>query len=70
MDAEAVAAYTLLNARIRCDWRLAGIAGDVMVSLRNIADVKYVAFSEPDPGGNSYQPGAGREIFGGVKIRL
>ncbi len=29
-----------------------------------------MAFTEPDPDGNSHQPGPGREIFGNLKIRL
>jgi len=31
--------------------------------LRNIFDKTYMAFTEPDPDGNSYQPGPGYEIF-------
>jgi hypothetical protein len=31
---------------------------------------KYMAFTEPDPDGNSYQPGPGREIFGSIKIKF
>jgi hypothetical protein len=27
-----------------------------------------MAFTEPDPDGNSYQPGPGREFFGTLKI--
>jgi iron complex outermembrane recepter protein len=70
IDAEAVAAYTLVNARIACHGSFAGIAGELSLNARNIADTKYVAFSEPDPGGNAYQPGAGREFFGGLRVRL
>jgi hypothetical protein len=28
----------------------------------------YIAFSEPDPDGNSYQAGPGREWFAGVHL--
>jgi len=28
----------------------------------------YVAFTEPDPDGNSYQPGAVQECFVGLRV--
>jgi hypothetical protein len=34
---------------------------------KNIFNVNYIAFTEPDPDGNSYQPAAGREVFIGIK---
>ena len=70
IEAEAVEGYTLLHARAGYNWNVAGISGEVSFSVRNIGDTKYVAFSEPDPGGNSYQPGAGREFFGGLRLQL
>ncbi len=36
--------------------------------LRNLTNSAYMAFTEPDPDGNSYQPGPGRELFGSLKI--
>lgn len=70
VESEAVEAFTLFNARVAYQWKLCGLNGELSISLRNIGDTKYVAFSEPDPGGNAYQPGAGREMFGGIKIRF
>jgi iron complex outermembrane recepter protein len=70
IESEAAASYTLLHARARYAWNIAGIDGEFVVQMRNLFDVKYVAFTEPDPGGNAYQPGAGREFFGGLRIRL
>lgn len=70
IESEAVEGYTLFGARVNYDWSFAGYSGELSLSLKNISDKKYVAFSEPDPGGNAYQPGAGREFFGGIKIRL
>jgi len=29
---------------------------------------QYIAFTEPDPDGNSYQPGPEREFFVGVRV--
>ncbi len=70
IEAEAVNGYTLLHARAVYKWQLGSVIGELSLNARNLGDVKYVAFSEPDPGGNAYQPGAGREFFGGIKIRL
>ena len=44
--------------------------GEVTLAVRNATDVEYIAFTEPDPDGNSYQPAPTREIFGGVHIWL
>ena len=70
VESEAAAGYTLIHARARYGWQVAGVEGEFVLQLRNIFDTKYVAFTEPDPGGNAYQPGAGREFIGGVRIRL
>jgi iron complex outermembrane receptor protein len=69
IEAEAVEGYALIHARAAYEWEVGGLLGELSLNVRNIGDTKYVAFSEPDPGGNSYQPGAGREFFGGLKIR-
>ncbi|HUI09719.1 MAG TPA: hypothetical protein VL221_05280 [Bacteroidota bacterium] len=61
---------TAAPASVAWEWRLGGISGVLSVQGRNLADTKYVAFTEPDSGGNSYQPGAGREIMGGLRIHL
>jgi len=70
IESEAAPGYTLLGGRIVYRWQTAGISGDFILSAKNIGDKTYVAFTEPDSGGNSYQPGSGREIFGGIKIHL
>jgi len=70
IDAEAVEAYALINARVVYKLQMGTILGELSLSARNIGNTKYVAFSEPDPGGNAYQPGAGREFFGGLRIKL
>ncbi|HUI31341.1 MAG TPA: TonB-dependent receptor [Candidatus Acidoferrales bacterium] len=70
IESEAAAGYTLLGGRIVYRWRAEGLTGDLMVDARNVTDKTYVAFTEPDTGGNSYQPGAGREFFVTVKILL
>jgi outer membrane receptor protein involved in Fe transport len=70
IDAEAVEGYTLIHARATYKWHLGPVIGELSLNARNLGNVKYVAFSEPDPGGNAYQPGAGQEFFGGLKIQL
>jgi iron complex outermembrane recepter protein len=62
--------FNLYHARISYLWRFKGLEGECSLSVRNIAGEKYMAFTEPDPDGNSYQPGPGREIFGNIKIRF
>jgi len=60
--------FTLVNARVGWRWKLAGFDGEMSLSGRNLFDEKYMAFTEPDKDGNSYQAGPGREIFFGVRI--
>jgi iron complex outermembrane receptor protein len=69
-DAEAVEGYTLLHGRIRYSVHIAKVNAELSFSVRNMTGKKYVAFSEPDPGGNSYQPGALREYFCGLRLHL
>ena len=70
IESEAAEGYTLLHARASYELQFAGRPVELTLHVRNIADKKFVAFTEPDPGGNAYQPGAGREIFAGIRVRL
>ncbi len=70
IESEAAPGYTLINARVGYDWNIGGISGLLMLTGKNLADIKYIAFTEPDPGGNAYQPGSGREFFVSAKIKL
>jgi iron complex outermembrane receptor protein len=70
IESEAVKAYTLLHARIAYRWQCGPLLGELSLNARNLGNVKYVAFSEPDAGGNAYQPGAGREFFAGLKLHF
>jgi iron complex outermembrane recepter protein len=60
--------YTLVNPRIGFRWAGTGYRGEVMVTARNVFSENYVAFTEPDPDGNSYQPGPTRELYLGARI--
>ena len=62
--------FNLYNARLLYQWKIGSLNGECSLSVRNITGEKYMAFTEPDPDGNSYQPGPGREFFGRVKVRF
>lgn len=69
-NAAWIGGYGLLNARISKGWQRKRYTGTIFASGRNLTAKQYIAFTEPDPGGNSYQPGAERELFGGLEIRF
>ncbi|HSD62886.1 MAG TPA: TonB-dependent receptor [Ignavibacteriaceae bacterium] len=70
IESEAAAGYTLIGARIGYNLNINGLNAMITIQGRNLGGQKYVAFTEPDPGGNSYQPGAGREFFGSIRLML
>ena len=55
--------YALFNPRIGYRWNNNKLGGEIMLSARNMFRKYYIAFTEPDPDGNSYQPGPKDEIF-------
>ncbi len=60
--------FNLYSARISYQWNFRRLKGDCSIFARNFTGAKYIAFTEPDPDGNSYQPGPRREFFGNIKI--
>jgi iron complex outermembrane receptor protein len=60
--------FSLLNLRASYSWKIGSVKGEVNAFVRNLMDKSYIAFTEPDPDGNSYQPASKREFFGGIKI--
>lgn len=70
IESEAAQGYALLHARIVYTAKIKNIDYELSFNVKNIADKQYVAFTEPDPGGNSYQPASRRQFFGGLKIRF
>jgi iron complex outermembrane receptor protein len=70
IEAEAADGYALLHARLSYDISMSGHQVELSFQVRNITDKEYIAFTEPDPGGNAYQPAARREVFGGLRIHL
>jgi hypothetical protein len=62
--------FNLYHTRVSYNWNLWKLKGECSLSARNFTNAKYMAFTEPDPDGNSYQPGPGKEFFGNIKIRF
>jgi hypothetical protein len=62
--------FNLFHARVSYQWMVCGLPVECSISGRNLTGAKYMAFTEPDPDGNSYQPGPGREIFGSIRVRF
>lgn len=62
--------FTKFNAEVSYLWKLGVLNGELSLSVRNFTNEDYIAFTEPDPDGNSYQPGPGTEYFGNLKIRF
>jgi iron complex outermembrane receptor protein len=60
--------FHLFHARISYQWQLNELKGEFSLSARNFTGSEYMAFTEPDPDGNSYHPGPGREFFGNINI--
>ncbi|MGB9862596.1 MAG: TonB-dependent receptor family protein [Candidatus Saccharicenans sp.] len=60
--------YTLVHVRAayRFDWN--GTPFELRLSGRNIFNVLYYGFTEPDPDGNSYQPAPTAEWSIGVRV--
>jgi iron complex outermembrane receptor protein len=62
--------YSLLGARAAHRFKLAKGEAELYAIGRNITGTRYIAFTEPDPDGNSYHPGPTAEFFGGIQIRF
>jgi len=62
--------YGLFNPRLGYRWSSDKVSGDIMISARNAFGKFYIAFTEPDPDGNSYQPGPTSEWFISARIFL
>lgn len=70
IEAESVPGFALFNARAGYKFEICGNEYDAYIFAKNIFDRKWIAFTEPDPGGNSYQPGAPFSIFAGLSIKF
>ncbi len=66
----SVTGYTLVNPRVTYKLGKPPYRTELFLQVRNLFGTEYIAFTEPDPDGNSYQPGPAREIFVGVRVHL
>jgi iron complex outermembrane receptor protein len=62
--------YALVHARASYRLPIRGVGAEATVAVHNIFAKQYIAFTEPDPDGNSYQPAAEREMFVGMRIGM
>jgi iron complex outermembrane receptor protein len=62
--------FNLFHARLSYDLKLGKVKGECSLYVRNLFGTDYMAFTEPDPDGNAYHPGPGREIFANIKINF
>ncbi|MCX6552531.1 MAG: TonB-dependent receptor [Acidobacteria bacterium] len=62
--------YVLVNPRFGYRWTGRNYRGEISLSARNVFGAEYNAFTEPDPDGNSYQPGPTQEAFFGLRISM
>jgi iron complex outermembrane receptor protein len=62
--------FNLFNAHASYLLNFKKFSTEFSVSARNFTGVKYMAFTEPDPDGNSYQPGPKQEFFGNIIFRF
>ncbi len=60
--------YALYSPRVGYRWNDGKVSTEAMLSARNVFGRSYIAFTEPDPDGNSYQPGPTEEIFLSARI--
>ncbi|HYK91839.1 MAG TPA: TonB-dependent receptor [Acidobacteriota bacterium] len=62
--------YALLHPRLGVRWKKDKYRAEIALSVRNLFNKEYIAFTEPDPDGNSYQPAPTREVFFNARIWL
>ena len=62
--------FNLYHAQVTYKWNICKLNGELSLYAKNIFDTKYIAFTEPDPDKNSYQPGSGRELFVNLKVHF
>lgn len=60
--------FNLWHARFSYNFELGGKKAAVSLYGKNLTDKQYIAFTEPDPDGNSYQPSARREMFFSIRL--
>jgi iron complex outermembrane receptor protein len=62
--------FNLYHARVSYEFHIGKMKAEISIYAKNLTNKSYMAFTEPDPDGNSYQPAAGREFFGSLRVQL
>jgi iron complex outermembrane receptor protein len=62
--------FNIYHARVSYKFKIGGVKATASLYGKNITDKQYIAFTEPDPDGNSYQPSARSEMFVSLKLRF
>jgi iron complex outermembrane recepter protein len=62
--------FQLYHTRLSYEWKIGKLKGDLSVFGKNMFDKKFIAFTEPDPDKNSYQPAPGREFFVSLRLKI
>ena len=62
--------YALVHVRLRYGFVFGGTPMELILSGRNVFNVLYYGFTEPDPDGNSYQPAPTAEWSLGLRLGL
>jgi iron complex outermembrane receptor protein len=62
--------YALVHVRLSYRFEFVGTPLELFLAGRNIFNVLYYGFTEPDPDGNSYQPAATAEWSIGLRLGL
>lgn len=60
--------FNLVHARLTYKHSISGFNTEFGIYGKNLTNQNYVAFTEPDPDGNCYQPAARREFFGSIRV--
>jgi iron complex outermembrane receptor protein len=60
--------YTLVHVRVAYKFEFGGMPMQLILTGRNIFNVLYYGFTEPDPDGNSYQPAPTAEWSLGLRL--
>jgi iron complex outermembrane recepter protein len=69
-NATSIHGHVLVHPRVGFRFAAGGYRAEVTASARNVFSKDWVAFTEPDPDGNSYQPGPTRQYYLGARLWL
>lgn len=62
--------FKLFNARASYQFKIENFSAEISLFVKNLFDESYIAFTEPDPDGNCYQPGPKREYFTSLRLKF